>query len=51
MVLDGTLAYAEIRSDILAGTASENQLHDLALSLSQTRDVISRGLTPGDERA
>jgi len=23
MVLDGTLAYAEIRSDILAGTASE----------------------------
>src|SRR5271169_363217 len=29
VVLDGALADAEIRSDILAGMAGENQIHDL----------------------
>ena len=51
MVLDGTLAYAELRGDILAGATSQNQFHDLALSWSQTRNVVIGDLTPCDERA
>lgn len=51
MVLDGTLAYAELRGDVLAGAASENQFHNLALSWSQTRNVVSGDLAQCDEPA
>ena len=51
MVLDGALAYAEARGDILAGIASQNQFHDFALSQRQPRDVVGRVLPPGKERA
>ena len=47
MGLDGALADAKIRGDILARVAGENQFHDLALSRRQTRDVVRRGLPPG----
>ena len=32
MVLDSALADAQIRGDVLAGMAGEDQVHDLALS-------------------
>jgi hypothetical protein len=51
MVLDSTLADAKIGGDILAGVAGEDQFHDLALSPSQARDVVSRGLPPGEQLA
>jgi hypothetical protein len=51
MVLDGALAYPKMRGDILAGTASKNQFHDLALSWSQTRGLPSRSLPRRDKRA
>jgi hypothetical protein len=33
MVLDRALTDAEIRGDVLAGVASEDQVHNLALSV------------------
>lgn len=48
MVLDSTLAYAEVRGDIFGTMARKNQVHDLALSGGQTRDAVSCGLPPGD---
>lgn len=50
MVLDGTLADAKMRGDILAGTTGDNQFHDLALSWCQTRKVVSSGQPPSNER-
>jgi hypothetical protein len=50
MVLDSALADAEIRGDILAGVASENQRHDLALARSEA--CAFRGmLSPGEQLA
>ena len=51
MILDGALADAEIRGDILAGVAGENQFHDLALSRRQAGDSVGRGLPPGEQLA
>ena len=51
MVLDSALADAKIRCDILAGVASEDQLHDLALSRSETRDGIRRTPLRGEQLA
>jgi hypothetical protein len=47
MVFDSALADAEISGDLLAGMASEDQVHDLALSRTQPRDVVGRVLPPG----
>ena len=49
MVLDSALADAEIGGDIFAGMASEDQLHDLALSRSEARDVVRRSLPRGEQ--
>ena len=51
MVLDRALAEAEIRSDILAGVAGEDQFHDLALSRSEPRDAIRCILSMGEQLA
>ena len=51
MVFDSALADAEIRCDILAGVASEDQLQDLTLSRSETRDASRRILLRGEELA
>ena len=51
MVLDGASADAKIRGDILTGLAGKNKFHDLALSHSQTREVIRRGRPPGEQLA
>ena len=46
MVLNSALADVEIRGDNLAGSTSEHQFHDLALSRSEARDVVRRALSP-----
>jgi hypothetical protein len=51
MVLDRALAEAEIRSDILAGVAGEDQFHDLPLSRSEPRDAIRCILSMGEQFA
>jgi hypothetical protein len=51
MVLDSALADTKIRGDILVGLAREDPLHDLALSRGQSRDVVGRGLPPGEQLA
>ena len=51
MVLNGALAYAKMCGDVLAGTASEYQVHDLMLSWSETCEMIDRGLPPVGVRA
>ena len=48
MVLDRALADAEIRGDILAGMAGEDQFHDLALSRREARDVVRRASRQAD---
>ena len=40
MVLDRACVHAEIREDDLAGVASKDQLHDLAMSWSETHGAI-----------
>ena len=50
MVLDSALADAEIRGDVLAGLAGEDQFHDLALSPCQADEVLGRGLPPRQHR-
>jgi hypothetical protein len=40
MVLDGASVDAEIRGDILARVAGEDQLHDLALAGREALDTI-----------
>ena len=47
MVLDRALADAKVRGDILAGVAGEDQVHDLALSRREARDMVRRILSPG----
>ena len=51
MVLDSALADAKIGGDVLAGVASEDQFHDLALSRREIRDVARRSLPPGGQLA
>jgi hypothetical protein len=50
MVLDSALADAEVRGDILAGLAGEDQVHDLALPPCQPGEVVGRGLPPPKHR-
>jgi hypothetical protein len=47
MVLDSALTDAEIRGDVLAGMAGEDQFQDLALSPREARDASRRILSPG----
>lgn len=42
MVLDGALADPQVRSDILARMAIDNQFHDLTLSSRQTAHAIAK---------
>src|SRR5665213_2628632 len=42
MVLDGTLADAKIRGDVLAGVPGQDPLHDLALPPREASDVARR---------
>src|SRR5665213_4494243 len=51
MVLDSAPADAEIQGDICTGVASKDQIHDLALSRSEARDVVGCNLTPSDQLA
>ena len=51
MVLDGASVDAQIRGNILAGVAGEDQLHDLALPRCEARDAIRRFLSPGEQLA
>src|SRR5277367_7073097 len=51
MVLDGALADAEVRGDVLAGLTSEHQLHDLAFSRRELREVTAHDLPPGRQLA
>ena len=41
----------KIRGDVLAGVSGEHQLHDLALTRREPRDVIRRILSPGGQLA
>lgn len=50
MVLDRALADAEIRGDVLAELAGEDQFHDLTLSPCQTGQTIGRVLPPRKHR-
>src|ERR1700682_3268497 len=51
MVLNSALADAEVRGNILTGLSGEDQFHNLALSRSETRDMIRRILMPGGKFA
>ena len=49
MVLDGALADAEIRGDILAVMAGEDELHDLAQARPKARDATRRVLSSSEQ--
>ena len=51
MVFNRALADAEIRGDNLAGLAGEHQFHDLALSLSEARNLVRRAFAPREQFA
>jgi len=51
MVFDRAPADAEIRGNILAGMAGENQFQDLALSRREAREVTHRRLPPSQQLA
>jgi hypothetical protein len=51
MVLDGALADAQIRGDILIWVAGKDQVHDLTPSATESCDVLSRGRPPGKQLA
>ena len=46
MVLDRTLADAEVGGNVLAGVAGEHQLHNLALARGQTGEARRCGRPP-----
>ena len=51
MVLHSAFADAKIHGDLLAGMTGKDQVHDLALSRTQPRDVVGRVLPPGRQLA
>jgi len=51
MVFDSALTEAKICGDIFIGVASEDHLHNLALSRGKTRDAIRRFPSPRGELA
>ena len=45
MIFDGPLADVEIRSDVLAGMAGEDPLHDVMLPMGKTREALVGSFT------
>ena len=46
MIFDGALADVQIGRDVLAGVSGQHEIHDLALSRRETRNVVGRCLSP-----
>lgn len=51
MIFDGALAEPEIRRDVLARVAGEDQVHDPALLRGEGGDELRRILAPAEQRA
>ena len=49
MVFDRALTNTQIRCDILAGMTGKNEIHNLALSRRQARDLACSRLLPSDQ--